>query len=107
VALNPGTHVGVLDELWPYAGFILVMSVNPGFGGQRFIPGVLDKLARLGSERDRRAPAVEIVVDGGVEAANADALRRLGVDVLVAGTAVFGNRDRGRAVAALRGEEKQ
>ncbi|MBZ5587624.1 MAG: ribulose-phosphate 3-epimerase [Acidobacteriia bacterium] len=105
VALNPGTPVGVLDEVWPLVGFILVMSVNPGFGGQHFIPGVLDKLARLGPERDRRAPAVELVVDGGVEAANAAVLRRLGVDILVAGTAVFGDSDRGRALAALRGEE--
>ncbi len=105
VALNPSTPVGALDEVWSQAGFILVMSVNPGFGGQHFIPDVLDKLARLRAERDRRAPAVELVVDGGVEPANADSLRRLGVDVLVAGTAVFGSPDRRRAVLQLRGEE--
>ena len=107
VALNPATPVGVLDEVWSQVGFVLAMSVNPGFGGQHFIPEVLDKLARLRSERDRRAPTVELVVDGGVEAANAGALRRLGVDILVAGTAVFGSRDRGRALAELRGEETQ
>ena len=87
-------------------GFILVMSVDPGFGGQRLIPDVLDKLGRLRSERDRRAPGVELVVDGGVEAANAEALRRLGVDILVAGTAVFGAQDRLEAIARLRGEER-
>ncbi len=105
VALNPSTPVGALDEVWSQVGFILVMSVNPGFGGQHFIPDVLDKLARLRAERDRRAPAVELVVDGGVEPANADSLRRLGVDVLVAGTAVFGSPDRRRAISQLRGEE--
>jgi len=106
VALNPATPICALDEVWPLVGFVLAMSVNPGFGGQRLIPAVLEKLARLASERDRRAPGVEIVVDGGVEAANAQALRKLGVDVLVAGTAVFGEEDRGRAIARLRGEER-
>ena len=106
VAINPATPVCALDEVWGIAGFILVMSVNPGFGGQRLIPGVVDKLARLRSERDRRAPSVELVVDGGVEEANAEALRTLGVDVLVAGTAVFGARDRVKAIARLRGEER-
>ena len=106
VAINPATPVCALDEVWGMAGCILVMSVNPGFGGQRLIPGVVDKLGRLRSERDRRAPSVELVVDGGVEEANAEALRSLGVDVLVAGTAVFGARDRVRAIARLRGEER-
>jgi ribulose-phosphate 3-epimerase len=87
-------------------GFVLVMSVNPGFGGQRLIPGVIDKLGRLRSERDHRAPAVELVVDGGIEPANAQVLRQLGVDILVAGTAVFGAQDRARAIARLRGEER-
>ncbi len=107
VALNPATPVGALDEVWPRVGFVLVMSVNPGFGGQHFIPEVLGKLARLRAERDRRAPGVELVVDGGVEAANAGALRQLGVDILVAGTAVFGQADRERAIARLRGEESR
>ena len=105
VALNPSTPVGALDEVWAHAGFVLVMSVNPGFGGQHFIPEALDKLARLRAERDRRAPGVELVVDGGVDAANAAGVRRAGADVLVAGTAVFGSPDRARAIAQLRGEE--
>jgi len=105
VALNPSTPVGALDEVWTRAGFVLVMSVNPGFGGQHFIPEALDKLARLRAERDRRAPGVELVVDGGVDAANASGVRRAGADVLVAGTAVFGSPDRARAIAQLRGEE--
>ncbi|MGD1148974.1 MAG: ribulose-phosphate 3-epimerase [Thermoanaerobaculaceae bacterium] len=106
VAINPATPLCALDEVWGMVGFILAMSVNPGFGGQRFIPGVFDKLGRLRSERDRRAPRVELVVDGGVETANAEALRQLGMDVLVAGTAVFGAQDRAGAIARLRGEER-
>ncbi len=106
VAINPGTPVGALDEAWPLVGFVLAMSVDPGFGGQRFIPEVLDKLGRMAAERDRRAPGVELVVDGGVDVSNARALRQLGVNVLVAGTAVFGEEDRARAIARLRGEER-
>jgi len=106
VAINPATPVCALDEVWGMVGFVLVMSVNPGFGGQRLIPGVIDKLGRLRSERDHRAPAVELVVDGGIEPANAQVLRQLGVDILVAGTAVFGAQDRARAIARLRGEER-
>ena len=106
VAINPATPVGSLDEVWPLVGFVLAMSVNPGFGGQRFIPELLDKLVRMAAERDRRAPGVELVVDGGVDVANARTLRQLGVNILVAGTAVFGEEDRARAIARLRGEER-
>jgi ribulose-phosphate 3-epimerase len=105
VALNPATPASTLDEIWPYLDFVLIMSVNPGFGGQHLILETLDKIARLRSERDRRKAATEFVVDGGVEPGNAKALRELGVDVLVAGTAVFRAADRRHAIAALRGEE--
>ncbi len=107
VALNPLTPLGTLDEVWQEIGFVLVMTVNPGFGGQSFIPAMIDKLERLDRLRRERAPAVEVAVDGGVEAGNAATLRRLGVDVLVAGTAVFGAADRGRAIAQLRGEDRR
>ncbi len=105
VAINPATPVAALDEVWPLVGFILVMSVDPGFGGQRLIPEVLDKLGRLRGIRDRRAPGVELAVDGGVESENAGELKRFGADILVAGTAVFGAADRSAAIAGLRGEE--
>jgi ribulose-phosphate 3-epimerase len=105
VALNPTTPVGTLEEAWPHLDFVLVMSVNPGFGGQRFIPATLDKLERLASARQRFNPRATIAVDGGVEEDNAEALRQRGVDVLVAGTAVFGAPDRRRIISALRGEE--
>ena len=105
VAINPATPVEALEEVWPLVEFILVMSVDPGFGGQQLIPEMLDKLARLRAIRDRRATGVELAVDGGVEAANAGVLRARGADILVAGTAVFGAADRGEAVARLRGQE--
>jgi ribulose-phosphate 3-epimerase len=105
VALNPLTPFATLDEVWPHVAFVLAMTVNPGFGGQSFIPAMMDKLERLDRLRRERAPAVEIAVDGGVDAGNAATLRRLGVDVLVAGTAVFGASDRAKAIAQLRGEE--
>jgi len=104
VAINPATSLASLEEIWPWADFILIMSVNPGFGGQRFINSVLDKITRVHALRRRAAPAVELEVDGGVDLGNASDLRRAGVDILVAGTAVFGAPDRRQAVALLKGE---
>lgn len=104
VALNPATSLAVLDEIWPWSDFILLMTVNPGFGGQGFIPDCFDKLRRLRALADQRAWQGEIAVDGGVDATNASRLCDLGADVLVAGTAVFGQSDRRGAIAALRGE---
>jgi len=107
VALNPLTPASSLDEAWPFVDFVLVMSVNPGFGGQRFIAECAGKLERLARRRDEAWPAVEIAVDGGVDAGNAALLRRAGADVLVAGTSVFGAGDRAHAISALRGEKEQ
>ena len=106
VALNPATSLAVLDEVWPWIDFVLLMTVNPGFGGQSLIPSCLDKLGRLHRLASERGWPGEIAVDGGVEAGNAGELRRLGADVLVAGTAVFGQSDRRGAIAALRGESR-
>lgn len=103
VALSPLTPVTALDEVWPFVGFVLVMTVNPGFGGQSLIPETIGKLARLARIRDRVAPAVELVVDGGVTVANAPELRRAGADVLVAGTAVFSASDKQKAIVQLKG----
>ncbi len=105
VALNPLTPAEAVEEAWPFVDFVLVMTVNPGFGGQRLIPEALEKLARLARRRDGLARRVELAVDGGVEVENAGLVRERGADVLVSGTAVFGARDRARAVAALRGVE--
>jgi ribulose-phosphate 3-epimerase len=101
VAINPGTALGALDDALPFADFALVMSVNPGFGGQEFITETLDKIRRL----RRRIGTVDfdITVDGGVDATNAAALVAAGATTLVAGSSIFGSEDRQRAVAELRG----
>jgi len=104
VALNPATPAAALDEVWAFADFVLVMTVEPGFGGQRLIPESLGKLTRLRASCDAHHSGAELVVDGGVDGDNAAELRARGADVLVAGTAVFGATDRRRAIAMLRGE---
>lgn len=106
VALNPATSLTALDEVWPWIDFVLLMTVNPGFGGQSLIPSCLNKLERLRALATARGWQGEIAVDGGVEASNAADLRSLGADVLVAGTAVFAQSDRRSAIAALRGESR-
>jgi ribulose-phosphate 3-epimerase len=93
VALNPATPIGHLEEILPELDYVLVMSVNPGFGGQRFLPRSLDKIRRLREVARARAPQLLIEVDGGVDAGNARTLLAAGADVLVAGTAVFGGGD--------------
>ncbi len=90
LALNPATPLDWFADVMGELDLALLMSVNPGFGGQRFIPGSLERLERLRALRDRRAPEVLIEVDGGVTPGNAAELVRRGADVLVAGSAVFG-----------------
>ncbi len=87
--LNPATPIEVLDVILPDLDYVLVMSVNPGFGGQKFLPLALDKIKRLDFERRERGLAFQIQVDGGVTASNAGELVRAGTDILVAGSAVF------------------
>ncbi len=89
VVLNPGTPVETLVDLVGDFDFVLLMSVNPGFGGQSFIPRVLDKVRRLDALRTERQTPFFIQVDGGVGLDNAQELVRAGADVLVAGNAVF------------------
>jgi ribulose-phosphate 3-epimerase len=93
VALNPATPLSALEEILPELDYVLVMSVNPGFGGQSFIPSSLDKVRRLRGELSARGLAAQIEVDGGVDPSNVRELAQAGADVLVAGTAVFGGGD--------------
>jgi ribulose-phosphate 3-epimerase len=93
VALNPSTPLAFLDEILPEIDHVLVMSVNPGFGGQSFLPASLDKVRRLARTIGERGLAVRIEVDGGVDAANARSLVDAGAEILVAGSAVFGKGD--------------
>jgi ribulose-phosphate 3-epimerase len=92
-ALNPATPLTALDEILPELDYVLVMSVNPGFGGQRFLPASLDKVRRLKQRIGERGLRTQIEVDGGVDAGNVRALAEAGADVLVAGSAVFGQGD--------------
>lgn len=104
LALNPGTPLTAVEELLPILDFVLIMSVNPGFGGQSFIPYTLDKIRRLRAMSEEKGnPALRIEVDGGVSSANARALVEAGANILVAGSAVFGKADRKSAIDALRG----
>jgi ribulose-phosphate 3-epimerase len=93
VVLNPSTPIGSLEEILPEADYVLVMSVNPGFGGQSFIPSSVDKIRRLKKTIDERRLSTQIEVDGGVDAGNARALVEAGAQVLVAGSAVFDGGD--------------
>lgn len=107
VVLNPGTPVETLTDLAGEFDFVLLMSVNPGFGGQAFIPRVLDKLRRLDALRTERQTPFFIQVDGGVGPENAAELVRAGADVLVAGNAVFKAPDPLKAIHRLHEEMRK
>jgi len=92
-ALNPSTPLSSLDEILSELDFVLVMSVNPGFGGQVFLPGSLDKVRRLAAGIRARQSTAQIAVDGGVDAGNVRALVEAGAEVLIAGSAVFAGGD--------------
>ena len=104
ITLNPATHLCMLEELLPEADRVLVMSVNPGFGGQSFIPGALERIARLAAWRKERGYHYDIEVDGGVHAGNAAQIAEAGADILVAGSAVFGAADLATAIRQIKGE---
>ncbi len=107
VSLNPHTPEDVLRYVLPYVDLVLVMSVNPGFGGQAFLPDVLPKIARLRAMIDAIGRAIDLEVDGGIAPGTARQAVAAGADVLVAGSAVFGggggsSDDYARAIGALR-----
>ncbi len=89
VAINPATPACLLEEIIPYADLVLVMTVNPGFGGQAFIPSMLDKIARVRALAGQRRPECDIEVDGGINAETVARVVAAGANVLVAGAAVF------------------
>jgi ribulose-phosphate 3-epimerase len=102
IVLNPATPLGAIEEVLAEADYVLLMSVNPGFGGQRFIPESLDKLRRLRSLIEERRLPVRIEIDGGISAGNAAAVAAAGAEILVAGSAIFGQPEPGAAVRELR-----
>jgi ribulose-phosphate 3-epimerase len=102
VVLNPATPLVMIEEALPYVDYVLIMSVNPGFGGQSFISTCLDKLSRLRGMIDSRGLNVQIEVDGGVDLNNVAEIVRHGANWIVAGSAVFGKGDAEQATRALR-----
>ena len=102
VVLNPASPWQLVQWVLPLCHHVLVMTVNPGHGGQAFIPEVLPKITALRKEIERQGLATRIEVDGGITITTAPDAVRAGADMLVAGTAVFGAKDRGQAIAEIR-----
>jgi ribulose-phosphate 3-epimerase len=102
VAINPSTPVGLLEDVAPLLDVVIVMSVNPGFGGQSFIPESVDKIRKLRSLLDSTGSKAAIEVDGGVDLTTVGAVVDAGATILVAGHAIFGNGDPESATRALR-----
>ena len=103
VSLNPATPLEALDYVLGDLDMVLIMSVNPGFGGQAFIPSQIDKIRALRKRVDDRKLDLEIEVDGGVKTDNAAEVAAAGADILVAGSAVFGSKDYAAAIKEIRG----
>lgn len=101
VALNPATPIVMVEDVLDKVDMILIMSVNPGFGGQKFIPRALDKIRRLDEIRKESGYDFVIEVDGGVNLQNCEELKSVGTDILVAGSAVFKAESRKEAIAVL------
>ena len=103
IALNPASPIHSLDEILPEVDMVLIMSVNPGFGGQKFIPSSIDKIWRLKKQINGLNREVLIEVDGGINAVTSPLVRKAGADVLVAGSAVFGSDNLTEAIRQIRG----
>lgn len=104
IVLNPATPLEVLDWVLDDIDLVLVMSVNPGFGGQSFIPTALDKLRRLRERIDRSGRAIHLQVDGGVKVDNIGQIAEAGADTFVAGSAIFGADDYRATIQRMREE---
>jgi ribulose-phosphate 3-epimerase len=102
VAVNPATPLSALDEAIKFADYVLLMSVNPGFGGQQFIPESLDKVRRLRKMIDERGLKARIEIDGGIDAENIAEVASAGAEIIVSGSAIFGAPDPAIALRELR-----
>ncbi len=103
VVLNPATPVSTIQHVFKELDMVLLMSVNPGFGGQSFIPEVLPKIREVKEMAEKLNPELEIEVDGGVNEETARLCVEAGANVLVAGSAIYNQKDRAKAIAAIRG----
>ncbi len=102
VTLNPSSPVSLLEDILPDVDMVLLMSVNPGFGGQKFIPGTIDKIKRLRKMIDDRGLNTHIEIDGGINAETGAQCVEAGADVLVAGSYVFANENPEEAIRSLK-----
>jgi len=102
LVFNPATPLNWLDHVLDKLDLVLIMSVNPGFGGQKFIPGALDKLREVRRRIDESGRAIRLEIDGGVSAANIGQIAAAGADTFVAGSAIFGAPDYAQVIAAMR-----
>jgi ribulose-phosphate 3-epimerase len=104
IVLNPATPVDVLDYVLEDLDLVLLMSVNPGFGGQAFIPSTLEKLRRVRERIDATGKPIRLEIDGGVKPDNIGAIAAAGADTFVAGSAIFGKPDYAAVIAQMRSE---
>ena len=104
IAINPGTSLAAVEELLEYVDMILIMTVNPGFGGQKFISSQLDKIRRLSKMLADKNLQRDIEVDGGINAETSKLVREAGANVLVAGSAIYESADVATAIKNIRGE---
>ncbi len=102
LVFNPATPLDYLDHTLEQIDLVLIMSVNPGFGGQKFIPGALAKLREVRRRIDASGRAVRLEIDGGVKVDNIGAIAKAGADTFVAGSAIFGEKDYGAVISAMR-----
>lgn len=104
LALNPATSLDCLEYVWDKLDLILVMSVNPGFGGQSFIPSALDKIRKLRSLIDKHNKNIRLAVDGGIKSDNIGAVAAAGADMFIAGSAIFHHKDYTGIINSMRAE---
>ena len=102
IVINPGTSLAALDEIIKFADYVLVMSVNPGFGGQEFIPESIEKVRRLRKMIDERGLKTRIEIDGGINSDNIAEVTSAGAEIIVAGSAIFGAADPAVALRQMR-----
>ena len=103
IAVNPGTSLALIEELLPYVDMVLIMTVNPGFGGQKFIQGMLEKIHMLRHTIEDMGFDCDIEVDGGINAETSELVRKAGANVLVAGSAIYCAPDAAQVIKDIRG----
>jgi len=102
VTLNPATPLSAVEPILPEVDLLLIMSVNPGFGGQKFIPSVMEKIKAARRMIDAKGLKVELEVDGGLKVENVGAISSAGADIFVAGSAIFGSKDYKQTISKMR-----